>query len=194
MNSTDYEPLKVYLGRVASEPDFFRRRSQSDMLWRPTAVVLVKCGGQYLVTNHQVRRVSDDGVIKWKTKPDLPKGGVDSIDLTVAEAAYRELWEEVCLHRADVTLMDYWGHVQVPFDKHNVGRDGYKQGKWYLIYHAIIGDQSMVEPGREHGVVEVLWKEDPASHFMKAEGKSSRKHAILTDPAFDSMFRQQQAA
>lgn len=174
-------PLKVELG---GNPDQFRAEAIGAKDWRPTVAVLVQCNGLSLVTVHKVQR-QKDGELLWKEKPDFPKGGVDPRDSTVLCAAYRELAEEVCLLPSCVDHIEYFANVKVPFDEHNQGRDGYRLGKWYFLYHAVISTQSMVAPGILHNVIEVLWLPDPADHFKRsAEDKKPvrKKYQILTDP------------
>ena len=191
MPISDLKPLTLYVG---GNPDAFRNQSLRDMLWRPTVVIFVRCGDRYLVTTHKVRRQNRDMTFRWKMKPDLPKGGVDAEDNSVMDAAYRELLEEVCLLPERVNDLTYFAHVLVEFDEHNFGRDGYKKGKWYLMYHAHIEKQQYVAPGFDHGIESVHWLADPAAHFKRKDGKRTKKYRILTDPVIQGVFSNRLAA
>lgn len=167
------QPLQVCLG---GNPDVLREQAVDAMLWRPTAVVLVRYKEHYLVSRHRVLR-ERNGVKVSEIKPDLPKGGVEEYDVNVEAAAYRELHEEVCLLQRHVFALSYFGHTLVPFDRDNKPYE-FKKGKLYLLYHACINDKSHVAPGESHGVTKIEWHRDPAMAFVK-KGKYTKKGKIL---------------
>ncbi len=169
------EPLTFVCG---GEPEKMLTETRVAGLWRPTAVALLQHENKYCVTTHLTNGYKCDGTPrKCKLKPDLPKGGVDPGE-SVEYALVRELWEEVCFSAGHIMQIDYLGYALVPFNKNNMGRDGYQLGKLYFIYR-VMAKERLVRPCFAHRVMSVDWVECFWEHFKPG----SKKYTIFSQPA-----------
>ncbi|MEL6802817.1 MAG: NUDIX domain-containing protein [Bacteroidota bacterium] len=142
----------------------FRRKLQ--ILWRRLAAGLWP--GRNKFTD----------LFRERCTADLVKGGVDADDATVDDALLRELAEEVRLDASEIISQEFLGCTAVPFDIDNAGRDGYSEGKLYIIFLVRIGSKKVVSLAPEENVVGHIWERD----LWEAFPKGSKKRTIFEDP------------
>lgn len=138
-------------------------RTRDGWHWRPTAVAIVQLGNRFMVLRSWKKRNG-----KIKSKRDITKGGVERHQ-TIMQALRTELFEEARIRWCDVVSVRPLGYALVPFDDENLGRDGYSDGKAYLLFHVVLRRGARFAPGRDHRVTQVLWREDFHSYFKPTE-------------------------
>ncbi len=153
--------------------------------WRPTVVMLVRQGKQFLVVKALRQRSRKD--IRHRIKVDVPKGGVERWQ-TPLEALCAELREEVGV--SHIASAQFLGSAQVPFGD-RPPRDGYRRGKLYLLYLVVLPRGVRVYAGRDHRTWQVLWRSvgNWANFFRKSDGKFGKKGKVFSDLRLQARIR-----